>query len=76
MGSAPTVSTMTSSGSMPTAKRSTGRLVTPDYYDEGRTPVPGVTNIGLEVRGGWYRCTAEIAVTHRLHIVDIAERSE
>ena len=28
MGCAPTVSTMTSSGSMPTAKRSTGRLAT------------------------------------------------
>ena len=38
--------------------------------------VPGVTNNGLGVRGGWYRCTAEIAGTHRLHIGDIAERSE
>ena len=28
-----------------------------DYYDEGRGPIPGVTNIGLEVRDGWYRCT-------------------
>ena len=27
-------------------------------------------------RGGLYRCTAEIAGTHRLHIGDIAERSE
>ena len=35
-----------------------------DYYDEGRGPVPGVINTGLEVRGGWFRCTAEIAGTH------------
>ena len=43
-----------------------------DYYDEGRGPVSGVTNIGLEVRGGWYRCAVETAGTHRLH----AERSD
>ena len=74
MGCTPTVSTMTRSGSMPTAKRSTGRLATKnlDYYDEGKGPVPGVINTGLKVRGGLYRCTAEIAGTHWLH----AERSE
>ena len=74
MGYSPTVSTMTSSGSMPTAKRSTGRLATKDldYYDQGKGPVPGVINTGLEVRGGWYRCTAEIAGTHWLQ----TERSE
>ena len=75
MGCAPSVSTMTSSGSMPTAKRSTGGLTTKkdlDYYDEGRGPVPGVINIGLKVRDGWYRCTAGIAGTRWLH----AERSE
>ena len=38
-----------------------------DYYDEGRGPVPGVINTGLEVRGVWYGCTAEIAGTHWLH---------
>ena len=27
----------------------------------------GVRNIGLEVRSGWYRCSAEIAGTHQLH---------
>ena len=43
-----------------------------DYYDEGRGPVPGVINIGLEVRSGWYRCIAEIAGSHWLH----AERCE
>ena len=52
-------------------KRSTGQKDL-DYYDEGRGPVPGVINTGLEVRGGWYRCIAEIAGTHWLH----AERSE
>ena len=46
------------------------------YNDEGRSPVPGVTKIGLEVWSGWYRCSAESAGTHRLHIGDIAERSE
>ena len=34
--------------------------------------VTSVINTGLEVRGGWYRCTAEIVGTHWLH----AERSE
>ena len=74
MGCDPTVWTMTCSGSMPTEKRSTGRLAIKnlDSYDEGRGPIPGVTNMGLEVRGGWYRCTAETAGTHWLH----AERSE
>ena len=59
---------------MPTAKRSAGRLTKKDldYYDEGRSLVPGVINIGLEVRSGWYRWTAEIAGTHWLQ----AERSE
>ena len=54
---------------MPTAKRSTGRLATKnlDYYNEGTGPVPGVINTGLEVQGGWYRFTAEIAGTHCLH---------
>ena len=42
-----------------------------DYYDEGRSPIPGVTNSGLEVRGGWYRCTAEIAGTHRLRAIKV-----
>ena len=37
------------------------------HLDEGRGPVPGVINTGLEVLGGWYRCTAEIAGTHWLH---------
>ena len=49
-----------------------GTFIDLDYYDEGRSPVPGVINIGLEVRSGWYRCTAEIAWTHWLHV----ERSE
>ena len=46
MGCAPIVSTMTSSGSMPTAKRSIGRLATKDleYYDEGRGPVSDQQN--------------------------------
>ena len=43
-----------------------------DKYDEGRSSVPGNINIGLEVWSGWYRFSAEIAGTHRLH----AERSE
>ena len=38
-----------------------------DYYDEGRGSVPGVINTGLEVRGGWYRCTADIVRTRWLH---------
>ena len=74
MGCAPIVSTMTSSGSMTTAKRSTGRLAIKRFRlvrrEEGS--VPSVINTGLDVRDGWYRCTAEIAGTHWLH----AERPE
>ena len=74
MGCAPIVSTMTSSGSMTTAKAllDAWRQKHLDKYDEGRSSVPGVINTGLEVRGGWYKCTAEIAGTHWLH----AARSE
>ena len=74
MGCAPTVSTMNSSAlsrrqnTLLDARRQKDL----DYNDEGRGPVPGVINTGLDVRGGWYRCTAEITGTHCLH----AERSE
>ena len=60
MGCAPTVSTMTCSA-----------YWTP--YDKKilitTTRGGGLINTGLEVRGGWYRCTAEIAGTHWLHVV-------
>ena len=53
---------------MTTAERSIGRLATKRsrLVRRGRRSVPGVINTGLEVWGGWYKCTAEIAGTHWL----------
>ena len=66
MGCAPTVSTITSSGSMPTAKRSW-------LLRRGEESGSWRYQHWPRGTGGWYRCTAEIAGTHRLHIGDIVK---
>ena len=56
-------------------------VLRPDSFDhdqfrinaDGKTLLP---TLASRYGAGYYRCTAEIALTHRLPIGDIAERSE
>ena len=76
MGCAPTVSTMTSSESMPTAKRSTGVLATKRSRTRGRVRFLALPTLVLRYGADGTDALRENAGTHRLHIRDIAERSE